>query len=772
MLKIHQNYRKEKTNMGNAAKRRAVTMILLAAMFSSCIGAAFVDTPDSQAARKAKLKTKKVTLEVGKKKTIQIAGKRKKATYTFKASNRKIKVTKKGVIRAVRAGSAKVTVKERYQKKTKKLGTVKVTVKKRVDPTPSQDPSDSPQGTTPSDSAAPQGTAPSDSAAPQGTAPSDSAAPQGSAPSASGQPQGTTPASSAPNGSQTPPVSPNPSPSGSPSGDFTPVEYKNAQFETGTDGFTGRGGAESISLVNDGYSGKCIYVTGRSQSWHGAKIDMTNTVVPGAVYSVTAYMKHMAGQDAEIKCSAETNRTYPEIASVKNAKSGEWTRLEGTIEVPESFSDFSIYFEIPGDAKADFYLDSVRITQTTAGKQPVEVTESILEAYKDLFPYMGTCANYIGYGSKANQLTDADTVAFIKKQFNSITLENEMKPDAVLESSAAKITKAEAKNIGYVIPENYTETSVPKLKFDTIDKTLEFCAREGIKMRAHTLMWHQQTPSWFFAKDYSGSTKTDAATMDARLEFYVRTVMKHVMDKEIELTGKAGSLVYAWDVTNEYLHRLNDPTSLSWVSVYGDLELEPTYVKKAFEFAYEMLESYGIEDEVTLFYNDYNTYYEVDDLITFVNYINEGEMDQNGKAVNICGGIGMQSHVDSDDHPTLAEYGNALEKFLATGLEVQITELDMTINFGEGSNGWGYLDKGQDNDDQAAFAKSLMKLIITKHKNRDKIKNPKGITGITIWGLYDACSWRGDCSPLLFGNSIRDPKPSFYAFIEAAQSGN
>ena len=43
--------------------------------------------------------------------------------------------------------------------------------------------------------------------------------------------------------------------------------------------------------------------------------------------------------------------------------------------------------------------------------------------------------------------------------------------------------------------------------------------------------------------------------MDAREDFYIHNVMAHVMEKEKELTGSAGSIVYAWDVVNEYLHR-------------------------------------------------------------------------------------------------------------------------------------------------------------------------------------------------------------------------
>jgi endo-1,4-beta-xylanase len=48
--------------------------------------------------------------------------------------------------------------------------------------------------------------------------------------------------------------------------------------------------------------------------------------------------------------------------------------------------------------------------------------------------------------------------------------------------------------------------------------------------------------------------------------------------------------------------------------------------------------------------------------------------------------------------------------------------------------------------------------------------NPKGVTGITLWGLYDTISWRASCSPLLFDTGITDPKASFYEFINAAKS--
>lgn len=393
--------------------------------------------------------------------------------------------------------------------------------------------------------------------------------------------------------------------------------------------------------------------------------------------------------------------------------------------------------------------------------KPDLTSNSIRKRYQGIFQYMGSSLNYAGWRGN-NDLQDEDTLAFVKENFNSFTLEDEMKPNDVLGTwNHQTITIEDALELGYVIPDNYTESKVPKLNLDKLDQVLEVAYNNGLKMRAHVLTWHQQTPDWFFTTSYSGNKAVKPEVMDARLEFYIRTVMKHMMEKEKEICGEAGKIIYVWDVTNEYLHRDNQPGSKTWVTVYGDLGLEPTYVKKAFEFAYDMLKEYNVQDKVTLFYNDYDTYFCSDDLVSLVNYINEGE------EAKICGGIGMQTHVDVD-RPTLDEYGAAMDKFLATGLEVQVTELDVTTNF-DPDNANVVQNKGQTNEDQAEYVGDLMKLIVMKQKQRDKIVSPKGITGITIWGLCDAYSWRKEFKPLLFGKDVNDPKPSFQAFIDAAK---
>ena len=104
----------------------------------------------------------------------------------------------------------------------------------------------------------------------------------------------------------------------------------------------------------------------------------------------------------------------------------------------------------------------------------------------------------------------------------------------------------------------------------------------------------------------------------------------------------------------------------------------------------------------------------------------------------------------------LEKYGTAVDKFLATGLQVQVTELDIGI------------EDGQTEEDLANHYSDIMKLLISKQENRDKSVNARGITGVTVWGLYDAISWRKPTSCLLFGESLEDPKPAFYSFLEAA----
>ena len=552
----------------------------------------------------------------------------------------------------------------------------------------------------------------------------------------------------------TPTVKPTATPTATPAGEFAEKTYLSTGFEDGTDGFTGRGAAK-VAVASGGRSGNCLSVTGRTSTWNGAELNVTDSIVKGAEYSISVWVKQTTGSDQKVKLSANLTvsgqSSYPAIKDETTLKSGVWTKIEGTYEVPESFSKLTFYVEGPS-GNFDFLVDDLTITQTTAGKEPFnpEGLTSIKDTYSGIFERVGNVLSYNTSWNNGYQMQSDDTMKFVKHHFNSYTLENELKPEQVLSNWSGTISVSEAKNLGYVIPDGYTESTVAKLNFDSVDKILEIANNYGIQMRGHVMQWHQQTSPRFFHEGYDANNDiVTKAVMDKRIEFYIRTVMKHVMDKEKSLTGKAGSLVYCWDITNEYTHRTNQPSDTTWVDVYGDMGLKPTYVKKAYEVAYDELKQYGLQKDITLFYNDYNEYDVADEIVELINYINEGE------EAKICGGIGMQSHI-TVNYPSLEKYGTAVDKFLATGLQVQVTELDIGIS------------DTQTEEDLAQHYSDIMKLLISKQKNRDKTVNARGITGVTVWGLYDAISWRKPTSCLLFGESLEDPKPAFYSFLEAA----
>lgn len=346
---------------------------------------------------------------------------------------------------------------------------------------------------------------------------------------------------------------------------------------------------------------------------------------------------------------------------------------------------------------------------------------TLLNTYGNVFGKLGTCINLW-------QLQNTATLNLVKSQYNSVTSENEMKPDAILGGSPSLISVDEAKKLGYVIPDNYKESTVPKLNFGNVDKTLELCAKNNLSYRAHTLVWHSQTPEWFFRSNYSGSASyVSKDVMNARMEFYIRTVMSHVYDSEY------GYVVYSWDVVNEYLHAGDRP---NWINIYGAINTSPDYVKLAFTIADDVLKDYGIRDKVSLIFNDFNTYIDTHKYLSIMKFINA-----DGK---VCDGFGMQAHLDTG-YPTTSNFKNTVNQFLATGLEVQITELDVTTN---------------NVATQERYYYELMSYLLEIQKNGGKI------TGLTFWGLGDSNSWRGDRKPLLF-SAPGKPKDVYYKVLQA-----
>ena len=91
----------------------------------------------------------------------------------------------------------------------------------------------------------------------------------------------------------------------------------------------------------------------------------------------------------------------------------------------------------------------------TATPLPFDKNVTLMNTYGTVFENSGVCI------SQATNLENVYTVKLIKKHYNSISLENEMKPDAIMGGAPTLISVEEAKALGYVIPDNYKDTMVP-----------------------------------------------------------------------------------------------------------------------------------------------------------------------------------------------------------------------------------------------------------------------------------------------------------------------
>lgn len=167
------------------------------------------------------------------------------------------------------------------------------------------------------------------------------------------------------------------------------------------------------------------------------------------------------------------------------------------------------------------------------------------------------------------------------------------------------------------------------------------------------------------------------------------------------------------------------------MQVYGD----DSFIINAFTYARKYAPS-GCK----LFINDYNEY-----MTAKTNDIYN--MALKLKQKGIIDGIGMQSHVGVN-FPSFQDYKKALEKFLSTGLEVHISELDIAYenNFNA----------------QATYFKNVFQLAVDK-------AGPGKVTCLTVWGTNDGNSWISDKKALLFSSGY-SPKQAYYSVMEVAKN--
>jgi endo-1,4-beta-xylanase len=379
-----------------------------------------------------------------------------------------------------------------------------------------------------------------------------------------------------------------------------------------------------------------------------------------------------------------------------------WTEVFAsyTPSLDSKIKDFVIFIRPLSDISY-YYIDNFTISDDGwYSAVPDLDLPSLREKYKNYFK--------IGVAVPYRALTNPVDVAFIKRHFNSITAENEMKPEAL-------------------------EPIEDNFNFSIADEYLNFCRKNNIAIRGHTLVWHQQTPNWFFENPQTGKKLTnsekDKKILLERLKKYIQTVVSRYKGR-----------IYAWDVVNEAIDE-NEPDGFrrsDWFNVLG-----PEYIEKAFIYAHQA------DPDAQLFYNDYSTENPVKR-----EYIYKLIKSLREKGIPIHG-VSLQCHI-SVSWPSVEEVEKTIKLFSSIpGIKIHVTEIDISVA----------KEYGEDIDEET----KRYLLIQQGRKLKDlfdvfkKYKNV--VTSVSFWGLKDDYSWLQGDFPLLFDKDYQ-PKFAFWSLID------
>ena len=336
-------------------------------------------------------------------------------------------------------------------------------------------------------------------------------------------------------------------------------------------------------------------------------------------------------------------------------------------------------------------------------------------------PLMGTAV-------MASQLTQPTVADFIASQFDCITPENELKPEA-------------------------TEPEPGQFNFENGDKLLAFTQAHGMKLIGHNLCWHNQTPSWMFTGPDGKPLPREAAL--ANLKRHIDGVAGHYKGK-----------VLGWDVVNE---ALSDSPGEYLRSSPAKKAIGDDYIVQAFKFAH------AADPNAELYYNDYSNE-NPEKRAAQIRLIRE--LKSAGCRLDA---VGIQGHfmIKYPGTPDVVE--QAIKAFAAEGVKVCITELDLDMlprkttganvtdveNGGADVNPYPHQLPADLANQQADFYARLFG-VIERHK--DVVEH------VTFWGIHDGTSWlntwpvRGRSNhPLLFDRQLQ-PKPAFTAVLKAIQA--
>ncbi|HLP37570.1 endo-1,4-beta-xylanase [Lacibacter sp.] len=346
------------------------------------------------------------------------------------------------------------------------------------------------------------------------------------------------------------------------------------------------------------------------------------------------------------------------------------------------------------------------------------------DVYKDAF-LMGVAVNdpIVSGSAKASQ-------DIVVKHFNTITLENSMK--AALINPQPNV-----------------------FNFGPADAFVAFGEKHKMFIIGHTLVWHNQTPAWFFT-NAAGKPNSKAEQIE-QLRNHIKTV-----------AGRYAGKVHAWDVVNEVIDNDGSYRPTTWVNAFGNGD---TLVKYAFKFASEFAPN------TELYYNDFNAWRPAkrDGIVRLVKMLQK-------EGIRIDG-VGIQGHWGLN-YPKTEYIEAAIDAYAACGVKVMITELDVDVLplTKEGQIiGQGMSDKQFQLEEFKTFLDpyrnglpdSIQNLLTKRYEELFAIfyKRKEKIARVTLWGVQDGMNWKNDYPipnrtnyPLLWDRN-HQPKPALNAVL-------
>ena len=319
--------------------------------------------------------------------------------------------------------------------------------------------------------------------------------------------------------------------------------------------------------------------------------------------------------------------------------------------------------------------------------------QGLKDAYKDYF--------MIGVAVNQRNVTNAQQQALVRQEFNSMTAENDMKPEP-------------------------TEPQEGQFNWENADRIANFARANGIKLRGHCLMWHSQIGKWMLSDN---PTK----------EVFYQRMKNHIQ----AIVTRYKDVVYCWDVVNEAMSddpNATDPYRQSpMYKLCGD-----EFIAKAFQFAREA------DPNALLFYNDYST---VDAHKRERIYNMVKKMKDAGVPID---GIGMQGHYNIY-YPTEQQLDEAITRFKQLVKHIHITELDIRTNEEMGGQLQGFSREGVSVTDSVKqhLADQYARVFRVFRKHKDVIDC------VTFWNLGDRDSWLGAANYALPFDTEYKPKLAY-----------